>query len=197
MNVLFYKTFTINQTSTILPYLGLFLFCVLPIPWMEMGLLLPLLFCLLPLQFLFQQDRKDHWFSLLATLPLAPSLVVRERYLLAALTCFVFPTVMAIGHTLNSIPGVPDATVGAVLRLSAFLLVEHAAFLLLVFRWGPRRSALFFLLAVLAPILLIMALPVGFYEWAAPHALFFLLPALLFFLLSYLVAKHCYARRNW
>ena len=77
MKALFYRTFYVNQGSTLPAFLIILLFCILPLPWLT-SIFLPVLMGSLPMLFLLQRDQKDRWYDLAPMLPLSP-LGIGER----------------------------------------------------------------------------------------------------------------------
>ena len=154
MNILLYKTFTVNQGSTLPSYLVILIICCLPVPWQYGSILYPLVLGTLPTLFLFQRDTKDRWFTLVPNLPIAPKKVIAEKYLLSALTALLIPVAMAAGQW-NSYAPVPSVWV--VLNHAGLLLLDSAVMLPLTFRRGPHRPLVPSLLAIVFVILVILA----------------------------------------
>lgn len=158
MKALFYRTFTVNQSSTMPALILLLLVCLIPIPWMQNAFWSKLLGSV-PLLLLVLQDHKDHWYVLAATLPLSPREVVGEKFLLAAAFAGIYPTAMLCGQLIfTNYP----FSVGDFLCVIGFLLLFFGLFLFLVFWRSPQRATLFY-------VLLLFLLYLGdfslFYSW--------------------------------
>ena len=139
MKALFYRTFTVNQSSTMPALILLLLVCLIPIPWMQNAFWSKLLGSV-PLLLLVLQDHKDHWYVLAATLPLSPREVVGEKFLLAAAFAGIYPTAMLCGQLIfTSYP----FSGGDFLCVIGFLLLFFGLFLFLVFWRSPQRATLF------------------------------------------------------
>ena len=101
MKALFYRTFTVNQGSTLAAFLAVLLLCVLPIPWLTL-IFFPVLWGSLPMLFLFQRDQRDRWHDLVSVLPIPPGDVVKEKYLLAGLCALGYPWCMTFGLAITA-----------------------------------------------------------------------------------------------
>lgn len=202
MNILLYKTFTVNQGSTLPPYLVILIICCLPVPWQYGGILYPLVLGTLPVLFLFQRDTKDHWFTLVPNLPIAPEKVIAEKYLLSALTALLIPAVMAAGQW-NSYASVPSVWI--VLNHAGLLLLDYAVMLPLAFRRGPHRPLVPYFLAIAFVILVILVCSVcGVYVVSTTlfplpvvTILLLFLGCALLFAASFPLAQRWYLHRRW
>lgn len=203
MNILLYKTFTVNQGSTLPSYLAILIICCLPVPWQYGSILYPLVLGTLPVLFLFQRDAKDHWFALVPSLPIAPEKVIAEKYLLSALSALLIPAVMAAGQWISSYA--PAPSLGNLLNHAGFLLLDYAVMLPLTFRRGPHRPLVPYLLAIAFVILVILACNAcGFYVVSTTLSplpvvtiLLLFLGSALLFAASFPLAQRWYLHRRW
>ena len=201
MKALFYRTFYVNQGSTLPAFLAVLLLCVLPIPWLT-SIFFPVLWGSLPMLFLFQRDRRDRWHDLASMLPISPRDVVKEKYLLAGLCALGYPWCMAFGLAIMA-DTVAQPTLDLVLFATGSLLCFFALFLPLALGrrekgvGGPYLFLSILFYAIEYVVTLLQYYPVGFpisnYFDLSPWVL--LLGALLF-LASFPVAMGRYARQR-
>ena len=136
MKALFYRTFTVNQGSTLAAFLAVLLLCVLPIPWLN-SIFFPVLWGSLPMLFLFQRDQRDRWHDLASVLPIPPGDVVKEKYLLAGLCALGYPWCMTFGLAITA-DAVAQPTLNLVLFATGSLLCFFALFLPLALGRGGK-----------------------------------------------------------
>lgn len=192
MKLLFYKTFLVNQTKSLPPFVVILCLCVLPLPWQQVSLLYPLFLSSLPVLLLLLQDQKDRWYELLSTFPLSPYAVLGEKYLLAGISSLLFPLSMFAGQKISCfLPEELEPTPEKLLFTIAFLLIFHALFLFILFRWGPHRVLPSYFLG--AAVCLLAPLS----SWMFSHPVLFLGAALLVLLVSFLAAVRLYPSRRW
>lgn len=201
MKALFYRTFTVNQGSTLAAFLAVLLLCVLPIPWLT-WIFFPVLWGSLPMLFLFQRDQRDRWHDLASVLPIPPGDVVKEKYLLAGLCALGYPWCMTFGLAITA-DAVAQPTLDLVLFATGSLLCFFALFLPLALgRGGKGVWVPYLFLAILFYAIECAAASLLYYPAGLPISNHFdlfpwvLLLGALLFLASYPVAVGRYARQK-
>ena len=202
MNILLYKTFTVNQGSTLPSYLVILVICCLPVPWQHGGVIFPLVLGTLPALFLFQRDTKDRWLTLVPNLPISPRKIIAEKYLLSALSALLVPAAMAAGQWVGYAPA-PSFWIA--LNHAGLLLLAYTVMLPLTFRRGPHRPFVPYLLSIAFVMLVIIACNAcGFHVMSRTFAplpvvttLLLFLGSALLFAASFPLAQRWYLHRRW
>lgn len=199
MKALFYRTFYVNQGSTLPAFLIILLFCILPLPWLT-SIFLPVLMGSLPMLFLLQRDQKDRWYDLAPMLPLSPWELVKEKYFLAGICALCYPWIMAFGQIIASYDEIPTPSLDMTLFATGALFLFFACFLPLAFFQTAKR--------IWVPYLIVLAL---FYaiesmmiSWQRQHQgpsilhdfLWVLILGALLFLVSFPLSMRLYAHQR-
>lgn len=194
MKALLYKDLWIARW-TILPMLIFsVVICVVPLPFSTATL--PLAYGCLLLPCLFQQENREHWYSLAAMLPYSPRALVGSKYLLSGgvivllgLACFFGP--LAASPGLSSAERLADVE-----TLVGVLLAFYAFSLPTLFFLGPGNLVGAYLTGLAGFGL--FGLFRLFFDEAHPEGIPLpLILALLLFLVSFLVAGKVYDKRQW